>query len=611
MKKRMKKTTALLLSLALAASTFAQEADDGFVVPLDEDFSKAVIAAPAAVAAGPMSNVKQGLYIKLTSSNKSLIRDIATGEKKGYEFDNSHLISEANWWFWGDITPKFHLDTEISAWKFDKTLYQANSYADNVPNVTWGDGLQTLASMPFSFVSGMNDNAIGAFNKMGFTIITPWIEAKFGYGNLKANGMLDWKGIYHVIDRWNDVGKGFTELRLGKDVRRQGNVTIDATAAFSRMHGTYGLYDLLDVKYGEDERNPFVEGALTFGSYTTASELFRYNEANKSAMSGYLAIAPIEPLKLEVHGIGTFGTDIDLNSDAVAIAGRIGWKAEKWSASVMESYAAKNVHSVWGADGQPYDNINANKATTQIDVSVSPKDVFSFGLDQGISIVLNDEESPSKHSQYKDFISFRTQPYADIDLSAVTDKDIAIGLYGVVTFDKIAEASKTDKSLETTFKEAGIELRFGDVATYLKKLTFDYAVKANAKWEMEASTTDSYDLGEMYHSLMLGANITDNFNINGGALYRYWVDKEDKQQPYGLALGFAFNKTPLPGHPKFWMHFVYGMDPYEDDNFSVYRADHIYKKPLHRTYLLNQLTDSASDKNTSSYVRMGLIWDIQ
>ena len=254
---------------------------------------------------------------------------------------------------------------------------------------------------------------------------------------------------------------------------------------------------------------------------------------------------------------------------------------------------------------------NANKATTQIDVSVSPKDVFSFGLDQGISIVLNDEESPSKHSQYKDFISFRTQPYADIDLSAVTDKDIAIGLYGVVTFDKIAEASKTDKSLETTFKEAGIELRFGDVATYLKKLTFDYAVKANAKWEMEASTTDSYDLGEMYHSLMLGANITDNFNINGGALYRYWVDKEDKQQPYGLALGFAFNKTPLPGHPKFWMHFVYGMDPYEDDNFSVYRADHIYKKPLHRTYLLNQLTDSASDKNTSSYVRMGLIWDIQ
>ena len=123
MKKRMKKTTALLLSLALAASTFAQEADDGFVVPLDEDFSKAVIADPAAVAAGPMSNVKQGLYIKLTSSNKSLIRDIATGEKKGYEFDNSHLISEANWWFWGDITPKFHLDTEISAWKFDKTLY--------------------------------------------------------------------------------------------------------------------------------------------------------------------------------------------------------------------------------------------------------------------------------------------------------------------------------------------------------------------------------------------------------------------------------------------------------------------------------------------------------
>ena len=611
MKKRMKKSTALLLSLALATSAFAQEADDGFVVPLDEDFSKAVIATPAAAPTGPMANVTQGLYIKLTSSNKSLIRDIATGEKKGYEFNNSHLLSEANWWFWGDITPNFHIDAEIAAWKFDKTLYQANSYADNVPSVTWGDGLQTLATMPFSFVSEMSDNTIGAFNKMGFTIITPWVEAKLGYGNLKANGMLDWKGIYHVIDRWNDVGKGFTEFKLGKGIRQHGNLTIDATAALSRMRGTYGMYDLLDIKYGEDEKNPFVEGALTYGSYTTASELFRYNESYKNALSAYVAVSPLPPLKLELHGMGTYGTEINLNSDALALAGRIGWKAEKWSARAMQSYAAKNVHSVWGADGQPYDNINANKATTQIDLSVAPKEMFSIGLDQGISVVLNDTETPTKHNQYKNFVSFRTQPYADIDLSELIGKDFSIGLYGVMTFDKIAEASKTDKSLETTFKEAGIELRFGEMATCLKKLTFDYAIKANAKWEMEASTTDSYDLGEMFHSFMLAADITDNFNINGGSVYRHWVDKTDKQQPYGFAIGFAFNRTPLPGHPKFWMHFTYGMDPYEDNNYSVYRADHPDKKLLHRSYLLNQLTDSAGDKNTSSYVRMGLIWDLK
>ena len=605
--KRKQKALALFAMIGLCSTLFAQEADDGFVVPLDEDFSKVTIAAPAAAATGPMSNVKQGIYIKLTSSNKSLIRDIATGEKKGYEYDNSHLISEANWWFWGDISPKFHLDAEIAAWKFDKTLYQANSYADNVPTVTWGDGLQTLASMPFSFVSGMNDNTIGAFNKMGFTIITPWIEAKLGYGNLKANGMLDWKGIYHVIDRWNDVGKGFTELSLGKDVRHHGNVTFDATLALSRMRGTYGMYDVLDVKYGEDEKNPLLEGALTFGSMTTSEELFRYNEANKSAMSAYLAVAPLDPLKLEVHGMGTFGTDIDLDSDALAIAGRIGWTAEKWSVRVMESYAQKNVHSVWGSDGTDYDDINANNATTQLDVAVAPKDTFSFGLDQGISIVLNTADGASKHNQYKDFVSFRTQPYADIDLSSLIDKDVAIGLYGVMTFDKIAEESKTDKDLETTFKGAGLELRFGELAAYLKKLTFDYAVKANAKWEMTGSTTDSYDFGEMYHSFMLGVDITDNFNINGGAVYRHWADKEDTQQPYGFAFGFAINRTPLPGHPKFWVHATYGMDPYEDDNFSVYRADHPDKKSLHRTYLLNSLDTNM----TYSFIRMGLIWDLQ
>ncbi|MBQ7159004.1 MAG: hypothetical protein IJS09_06250 [Treponema sp.] len=605
--KRIKKALVLFATMGLAASVFAQEATDGFVVPLDEDFSKVTVSAPSAEATGAGRNVKQGIYIKVTSSNKSLIRDIAKGEKKGYEFDSSHFLSEANWWFWGDISPSFHLDAEIAAWKFDKTLYQANSYADNVPAVTWGDGLQTLASMPFSWIANANDNGIGAFNKMGFSIITPWVDAKLGYGNLKANGMLDWKGIYHVIDRWNDVGKGFTEISLGRDLRQHGNVTINATAALSRMRGTYGVYDLLDVKYGEDEKNPFIEGALTFGSMTTAEELFRYNEANKSAMSAYFAVAPLAPLKLEVHGMGTFGTGIDLDKDALAIAGRIGWKADKWSASIMESYAQKNVNSVWGSDGTNYDNINANKATTQLDVTVSPEEMFSFGLDQGVSIVLNSETSPNKHNQYKDFISFRTQPYADIDLSSLINKDIAIGLYGVVTFDKIAEESKTDKDLETTFKEAGIELRFGELAKFLKKMTFDYAVKANAKWEMTSSTTNSYEFGEMYHSFMLGADITENFNINGGAVYRHWVDKEDKQQPLGFAFGFAFNRTPLPGHPKFWVHATYGMDPYEDNNYSVYRADHPDKKLLHRTYLLNSL----STNMTYSFIRMGLIWDLQ
>ncbi|MBQ8013573.1 MAG: hypothetical protein IJ257_04140 [Treponema sp.] len=611
------KKTSLMTALALLASlAFAQEADDGFIVPLNEDFSKAVASSPAPAAGNESrSKVRQGAWIEVTSSNKSIIRDIATGKKKGYEFDNSHFKTNMNWWFWGEINPYFQLDAEIAVWNVDKTLYQANSYADNVPDVTWGDGFQSLASIPFSFIYNLNDNGIGAFNKLGFTITNPYANVKFGYGKLKANGMLDFDGIYHVIDRWDYVDKGFTEVSLGKNLQKFGEITVNATAALSMMRGTYGLYDLLDVKYG-DEKNPLLETALTFGSYTTKEELFRYNEQNISAASAYIAVNPIEPLKFELHGMGTFGSDVDFDRDALALAGRIGWKSEKFSVRLMESYAAKNVNSVWGSDGTDYDDINANTATTQLDFSVTPKSAFTLGLDQGVTLVLDTEDEASKHDQYSGFLSFRSQPYADFDLSSLLGKDISLGLYGILFIDRLTEETKTDKDIEPFFRGAGLEIKANDTIPHIKKLTFDYAFSANASWEMEAGKIDSnnsYDLGESFHSLMLTADINDRLSLTAAGLYRnYSADLKSSfvEQPLGVALGFSVNKVPLPGRPKFWMHFTYGMDPYEDKNYTLFRADDPQNKAPHRTYLLNTLDDTVSDDNTASYLRLGLIWDL-
>jgi len=147
MKRKILKAAGLAL---MAGGIFAQAANDGFVVPLDEDLTKAVTASPAAAApAAGSSSVAQGIWIETTSDSKALIRDIATGKKKGYEFDNSHFLSNANWWFWGDINKSFHLDAEISVWDFDKTLYQANTFGANVPDVSWGDDFRVLQVCSF------------------------------------------------------------------------------------------------------------------------------------------------------------------------------------------------------------------------------------------------------------------------------------------------------------------------------------------------------------------------------------------------------------------------------------------------------------------------------
>ena len=138
----MKKTKYILLFTALfASSLFAQEADDGFVVPLNEDLKNAIsdsnagnanaAADSAPTAAGPFKDLKMGVWIETQGVSESLIRNVSDHTKKGYEFDNAHWKTEANWWFWGKVSENVFLSSEISVLNFDKTLYHGKSRGRN------------------------------------------------------------------------------------------------------------------------------------------------------------------------------------------------------------------------------------------------------------------------------------------------------------------------------------------------------------------------------------------------------------------------------------------------------------------------------------------------
>ncbi len=603
----MKKIIAQTLSfLLLITSLFAQVANDNFLVPIEKDLTNAIKAnaSPQSQSQASGPKIAQGVWIEATSSNKAIIRNISTGEKRGYEMDNSHFLSNANWWFWGDINKYFHLDAEISIWDTDKTLWQANTYASNADSVTWLDGLQKLAAMPFSFLFNANDSGIGTFNKMGLTISNPWFSTKIGYGNLKANGMIDFDGIYYVIDRWDDQGKGFTELSLGQDLRKIGNFTFDATAALSMMRGTYGMYDLLRARYGE-ESSPLVDAVLTFGSETSSKELFDYADNMTNAASAYVAFSPLDKLKIEAHALTTFGSEISFAKEYLALAARVGWKQENWNLRVMESYAGKNVDSVWGSDGQSYDDINAGKSFTQLDAFYKPFAWLSLGLDEGFSLPSYDEETFTLSYANNTLASWslRNQPYFDLDLSEFINQDLTLGVYGVIYVDKVVSGKKDNTVL--SLQEAGLELEWSPDFSSFKKIKLDYALSKNfSKWTSSAGS--SYKNSVSYHSVILSSDITNNFNVFGGMIYRLYAEDSATNQPFGFTLGCAFNSVPLPGHPKLWTHFAYGMDPFEDNNYSLYRADDPQNKAIHRTYLLNTL-----DQNmTNSFIRLGLIWNL-
>ena len=607
MRKVIRKVMALTLGLS-ASLAFAQEANDGFVVPLNEDFSKPVASADNAgfgdvptaseVGGGVSNNLKMGLWVETQSDNVSLIRNVSDGTKSGYEFDNSHFKTEANWWFWGEINKNFQLDAEISVLNFDKTLYQANTYAANVPDVTWGDGLQKLSEMPFSLMKNGNDGTVGVFNKFGLNLASPFVDVRIGYGKLKKNGMSEFKGIYTVIDQWESVEDGYTELKNGREIREFGEFKIDALAAFSQMRSgsgnPYGLYDYLDVKYSD-----LAEAAVTFGSVTSENQLFFYNRTNKNAVSAYGAVMPIEALKIEGHWIGTFGTDQKIGGDSSGGAGKVSWKADSWNASLMSSITGVNVHSVWGSDGQTYDDINADTWTTRLEAYKSvgvEKFPFGIGLDETLTV--NDSDNLSEG-----LMTFRTQPYADLDFSSLLEKSVKAGVYGVVKTDKLAKETSEDRNVVTYLDELGVEIGADDVLA-LKKLTVDYALTfERGAWN---TADEEYPLEMTYHSIMANAQITDPLNFHVGSIVRNDNTSDDKNVPFAFAAGVSIKNVPLPGKPMLWTHFTYSMNPYEDNNYSMFRADDPSNKPLHRTYLLNSL----NNETTKSHISIGLIWDL-
>lgn len=584
----------LLLSMLISLFTFgiiaqATDFEDDDYIPFDEDLSIIGGEETASSEVVPKSSIAQGLWIEAMSINKSIIRDIATGEIPGYEFDNSQFKSYANWWFWGDINSNFHLDAEISVWDFSKTMYQANSFAANVPDVTLGDGFQSLASMFFSPLYYGNDDGIGVFNKMGFNIVTPYVLTRIGYGQLKENGMSAFTGIYNVLDRWDDVGNGYLEISNGNDIKEIGKIKLNILSALSLMRGTYGTYNFIDVSMEE-----YFRGVVTFGSTTTSSELFRYNEQNENAVSLYLSSSFLDMFNVQLHGLTSYGTDENPFIESSAIAGLIGFEKDSIKTTLSQKFAGEFAKTVWGDD----ETLGVDTATTQLDFWWDVNSLISFGFDEGF--VMNDIDSLSTG-----LYTIRNQPMIDFNFLDLIEKDIFVSLYGVFNIDRIDLTTAPENIFAPYFEEAGIELALTDVFTFIPKLTFDYAAYLTYD---DWNSTDGKKNNMFYNSFMLNIDLSNSMSINSAAIIRSSTEELTTLVPFGFAIGFS-TKLSFIGSPRFWAHFTYSMNPYEYFNYSLYRKDDASVGYAHRTYLLN-CTDSVY-ANTESNISLGLIWDLK
>ncbi|MBO6177046.1 MAG: hypothetical protein J6O39_05850 [Treponema sp.] len=104
---------------------------------------------------------------------------------------------------------------------------------------------------------------------------------------------------------------------------------------------------------------------------------------------------------------------------------------------------------------------------------------------------------------------------------------------------------------------------------------------------------------------MISADLNDKVNVHVGGLFNSLKDSDDSFIPAGLSCGVKVNAVSLPGNPMFWAHFTYAMNPYEDNNYTLFRADDPLNNASHRTYLLNTL-----DTENASRIALGLIWNL-
>lgn len=594
----MKKIAIAVAACGICCATLFSQAqnENDSSIPLGEDLSggNAVATAATAGQAAPasatgLSALSQGLWIETTVDSKFLTRDLATGEKKGYEFDKADLISKGNWWFYGNLNPSVQLDTEIGVWKFDNVMYKSNSYGANVPDVTWGDGFQSMGSRAFSPASGANDTTVGGLNKLGFTVTTPLLQARTGYGNLGEHTMSNWSGIYSMLDSWKDVGKGFEEFSNGSSLREFGPVKVNALFALSRMRAEYGMYSVLDAKVADKG-----SVALTWGSTSNSSELFRYDEQNSNAVSAYASVNPLSSLKFELHGLGSYGTGKTLARDTSAGAARVTWTSDKYTVHAAQSLAGSGVATVWGRDN----TVGVDGALSRVGQWYTLDDSVGFGLDT--DFMMNDiKDLPNG------LWNLRNEPMLDLNLNRFIARDMTTKFYGVVDVDRIAIADSSSPAWAPYFEEAGVEVQAADLAANLKKVVFAYAAYATHK---DWTSTAGYAVDVLYHSIALTADVTDSLSSTFATVIRTSEDASANFVPAGFAAGVSLKTNWVKiGAPKLWVHATYDMDPYEDNNYSLYRYDNPDNKLIHRSYRLNILYGSVAE----SHIRFGMIWDLK
>jgi len=228
--------------------------DDGFGgfngLVVVADVLAGLTAAPAAAGdAGPAlakavgSKLNFGTYTIVGSRSVFSTQGVVDRGQKGLELDSTGIFAKSYWKLGGSLVPGINAWFELKAVDATQPVWAQDARGVVSPGLN--EGLTKLfaglVTNPLNFLAGGNNPSLNSL-KGGFE--TGWLAAETGYGSAKPQKRtaLLWQTLEE-----RDAGDGYFRFDLGNDLKKVGDLGIDATFAPNKMTGNFGLFSWLGL----------------------------------------------------------------------------------------------------------------------------------------------------------------------------------------------------------------------------------------------------------------------------------------------------------------------------------------------------------------------------
>lgn len=512
-----------------------------------------------------MSPVTFGTWTILRSDTGFLTRDLATGEKSGFDLDYSLLYASSYWKLQGDILPGWNIYAELQVAEASKYLYKASTVKGEEPEVPFKEGLEDVLESAFHPADAWLNDTSPVLGHFKVRITNPYVNLYTGYKWSKGTEHVFLFNTSNADD--NDANAGFTELSLGEKLSSIGDrVSLDVVVAPNKRLGTDGVYSWFTTTYDDAYTLD-----LAFNSVTDEESLFNYSRNHRGMFSMGIGAEPLDGLSLKAAYLLSYQVldkeFQDLTDDSMAWGVEGSYQRDTFGVSLTTKLAGPQATTIYGDD----DTVKPGNLFIEFApwVRVYPMK-FSLTTNATFTNELDKIGEEDKYVYYK--------PQVDVDLSQWVGMSLTTSLYTRMQTDFIGKES----DLGFKLMDVGSKTSFKNLAEFLPGLDVYYALA------VEYGTYDvvekAYPAEVLYNALLFDASLPQQVGLTTGLIVRTNLKEEDDPTlvPFGMSMG-AHWTVPSASlkNPVLFANIEYNFHPYgkdgkdEEFNLDEYRPSNL------------------------------------